>query len=411
MTQSLPDPVIFTEFPLNVGIKLFAPGDIRPTPQQRAAYLRFTKRGDPLADGVVAMFRRLPTGEGRRMFEAAVEHGIDSVPDAPQELVDFFAQVDAIPYWLDHHKLDIAARATGRTGFWGMNLALPALALMGGYLASRADKTLVGTGDLDYMAPRRLTETAGWWVDVTTLGALGRFERGFKGILRVRLMHALVRAGMKRRDDWDYDEWDEPVNQSLTAGTLILFSMANVLGCQTLGLHFSAREKDAIYHFWRYVGYLMGVDAELLPATEEDTWRLFWLQADYEFRPDADSQRLAQALIRAIGPVYSFDETTRAGRATVWALTRYITAYSRILLGDSNADFLGLPKSRAFQAAVLATAAGNTLLELPRRAIPGATRMHEALGHRVRRTMNNHSMALLQGDRTFQRHDRLVRSA
>jgi hypothetical protein len=406
--RSLPDPVVFREFPFNLGYRLLTPGDIRPTAAQRDAYRRFTQVGDPLADAVVAMFHRMPAGEGRRLFEVAVEQGITALDTPPQELVDFFAQVDAVPYWVDHDKLDVAARVTARTGLWGTYFALPALALMGGYLASRADKTLVGAGDLVAMAPRRLAETATWWLEVTSPHGLERFSPGFKGILRVRLMHALVRAGMNRRADWDYERWDHPVNQSLTVGTLMLFSLANTVGCQALGLRFSAAEKAAVYHFWRYVGVLMGVNPEIVPTDEADTWRLLWLQADYEFLPDDDSRRLAQALIEALGPVFNLTGQGLASRALRQGLTHYVTSYSRLLLGKTNSDFLGLPNSKLFQAAILFTAAINRTTEIPRQYIPGATRFSESVGQRVRRNMIRHAAANTSSDTSYRRHDQLA---
>lgn len=100
-------------------------------------------------------------------------------------------------------------------------------------------------------------------MDVTAPGALERFAPGFTSTLRVRLMHAMVRAGMSRRPDWDFDDWDHPVNQSTMAGTLMLFSLGDVVGSQALGVQFSRRDKDALYHFWRYVQFLLGVDAEV----------------------------------------------------------------------------------------------------------------------------------------------------
>jgi hypothetical protein len=400
----VPDPVIFKEFPFNVAYRLLAPGDVRPTVAQRDAYRRFTQMGDPLADAVVAMFRRLPAGDGRRLFELAVEHGIEAVDDPPEELVAFFAQVDAVPYWVDYDKLNLAARVTGRTGPWGAYFALSGLALMGGYLASRADKTLVRSGDLVAMAPRRLAETANWWLDVTSPGGLERFAPGFKATLRVRLMHALVRAGMNRRPDWNYEAWDHPVNQSLTVGTLMLFSMANIVGCQALGLTFSAKEKAAVYHFWRYVGVLMGLDPGIIPADETDTWRLFWLQADYEFLPDDDSRRLAEALLAAGGQAFAVDEASQVVRHI---FTNYFAAYSRLVLGPTNANFLGLPDSKPFQAAVLLTAAINRAAEVPRHFVPGATRVSEIVGQRVRQRMIRRFTTATSGDNTYSRHDKL----
>jgi hypothetical protein len=401
------DPPLFREFPFNVGLRLMSPGNIRPTAQQRDAYRRFTQLGDPLADNLVEAFRRLPTGEGRQQFETAVERGIEAVAKPVPELLAFFTQVDARPYWVDQHKLDLAARVVGRIGVVAGFTSLAMLSLMGGYLASRADKTLVGTGDLDQMAPRRLAETLTWTVDVTGPGALGRFEPGFKGTLRVRLMHAMVRAGMNRRDDWNYADWDQPVNQSTLAGTLLLFSLGNVLGSQALGLRFNRREKDAVYHLWRYIGYLIGVDVEVLPTSELDTWRLLWLQADYEFRPDEDSRRLGQALAKAVGPLLIGTENTVTQRARRFIVTNFLCSYSRLILGKSNADALGLVDSKPFQALVLTVAGVNHALEYPRILIPVATRRRERIGRRnleelARRTMERHS-----GDRTYRRHDQL----
>jgi hypothetical protein len=406
-TVTVADPVLFREFPFNVGLKLMAPGNLRPSAQQRDDYRRFTQIGDPLADNLVEALRQLPAGVGRRQFETAVEHGISAVENPCNELVAFFAQVDARPYWLDQHKLDLASRVLGRIGVIAGFTSLAMLSLMGGYLASRADKTLVGTGDLDQMAPRRLAETLTWTVDVTAPGALGRFEPGFKGALRVRLMHAMVRAGMNRRPDWNYAEWDQPVNQSTLAGTLLLFSLGNVLGSQALGLRFTRREKDAVYHLWRYVGYLLGVDVEILPTSELDTWRLLWLQADYEFRPDEDSRRLGQALAKALGPLLIGTDETSTSRAKRYIVTNFLCSYSRLILGKSNADALGLVDSKAFQALVVAVAGVNHALEYPRMVVPGLTRRRELFGRRNLNELARRTMARHNGDRTYRRHDTL----
>lgn len=401
--QLLPTPPLFTEFPFRYAVPVLAPGDLRCTATQRDSFRRFTQVGDPLADDMVAMFKRLPVGEGRRMFEIAVERGIDAVPNPPAELTAFFGQVETDPYWLDRTKIDRGARVVERTSVWG-GIAMGMFALMGGYLAARADKTLVGTGDLDAMAPRRLAETTQWWLDVTTPGGLQRNQVGYKSVLRVRLMHALVRAGMNRRPDWNYEAWDHPVNQVLTVGTLGLFSMANLVGAQALGLRFSAQEKDAVFQLWRYVGFLLGIDAEILPTNETDTWRAFWILADTEFIPDEDSRRLAQALVPAAGGLFIGTDTA-AQRLIRRVITSYMVAYSRIVLGPANSDFLGLENSKFFQSAVMATAVVNGALEVPRQLIPGATRFQERLGARIRARLVRGSIARNGGDRTYDRHD------
>lgn len=388
-----------------------APADIGASPAQRSAYLRATRIGDPAADEVVAMFRRLPAGRGRQMFDQAVEQGIAAVTDPPPELVAFFAEVDAPPYWVDPNALALAARVIGRTSVAG-DAALSMGALLGGYLASRVSKTLVGTGDLTQMAPRRLAETMHWYAAVTAPGGLCRTAPGFKTTLRVRLMHALVRAGMHRRPDWDYDSWDHPVNQSTMSGTVMLFAVAGLTGSQAWGLHFSRHEKAAVYHLWRYIGFLLGVSPEILPATETDFWRLLWLQNDYEFRgAGQDSVHLAQALVQAIGPVVVGDGDDLGHRLGRRAVTTLLCAYARLLLGNDCADFLELPRSMTAHTLVAALTRAVTLLEVPRRMIPGATRWSETRGQRLRRISAHHMMTRHRGDASYRRHDTLASDA
>ncbi|WP_063820702.1 oxygenase MpaB family protein [Nocardia carnea] len=404
--QRLADPPLLKQFPFTVALRRFG-GDVRASAGQRSAFLdAATRTGDPEADALVSMFRRLPAGEGRRLFDAAVDHGITAVEDPSPELVAFFASVDAEPYWLDRGQLDLAARAVGRSGVVG-DIALSMGALLGGYLAHRVAKTLVGTHDLERMAPRRIAETMHWYVEATAVGGLYRFAPGFRSTLRVRLMHAMVRAGMSRRPDWDWDGWEHPVNRSQLAGTITFFAVAQISGAQALGLHYSAEEKAAICAFFRYLAYLLGIGPDLLAATERDYWRLFWLQIDHEFSaPDQDSVRLAQALVRAIGPAVAGDGADVAHRVARWAATGFLCGYARLIVGKPNADFLGLPDSTAFQALVAATAATLSTVEAVRRVTPGATRLCEHYGRRSRVRSVEKMMARHYGDHRFSRSDR-----
>ncbi len=401
------DPPLFRSFPFNIGLRVLAPAGVQPTPEQRQGYQRFTQMGDPLADDLVAAFRRMPTGQGRAQFDTAVTHGIGAVEDPIPELVAFFGQVDARPYWVDQKKMDHAYRVLARNGMVVGFTSLAMLSLMFGYLASRADKTLVATGDLATMAPRRMAETLNWTVDVTAKGGLDRFAPGFAATMRVRLMHAMVRAGMSRRPDWNFDEWDHPVNQSTMAGTLMLFSLGNVVGSQALGMRFSHRDKEAIYHLWRYVGFLLGLDPELLPTDETDTWRLMWLQADYEFRPDDDSTRLAQALQAAVGPLLIGDSRHPAARVSRAVITELLCAYSRLIIGSSNADTLELPDNKVAQAVVAGLAATNFVARYPLAWVPGRNLVREVVGRRNIEKLAAQTMRRHRGDRTYRRHDGL----
>ncbi|HEY3465024.1 MAG TPA: oxygenase MpaB family protein [Amycolatopsis sp.] len=395
------EPELFRQGGFRLAQRLFIEGDIRGDERQVARLREFAQVQDQLADDVVAWMAQQPKGRGRELFEQALNTGVA----APGPLQAFFDQVNAKPYWVDDERLDRGARAITRAGLLGL-FPLGDMSLMGGYLASRATKALVGTGEIEYKAPRRLVETATWWIDVTTPGALAHGGKGYASALRVRLVHAHVRAAMNRRDDWDYAAWDRPVNQVQTAGTLLLFSLVYVFGTQLLGLRYSARERGDILHLWRYIGWLMGVDDELLPAGEEDAWRLLWLLAATEFIPDDDSKRLAKALVEANAAVGE-------GRGAVGKVLSHVSvavhsSISRLVLGKTNADFLGLPNDPVAQAAIVAVAGVNFAAETVRRFIPGATALQERLGRAGRRGYVKRLEKVFAPDTSYAQHMRVA---
>src|SRR5213080_3341039 len=153
------EPELFRQGGFRLAQRLFIEGDIRGDERQVAQVQ------DRLADDVVAWMAQQPKGHGRQVFEAALVNRAN----ATGPLKDFFDQVDAKPYWVDDERLERGARAITRAGLLGL-FPLGDMSLMGGYLASRATKSLVGTGEIERKATRRLVETATWWIDVTTPG-------------------------------------------------------------------------------------------------------------------------------------------------------------------------------------------------------------------------------------------------
>ncbi|MEU3272330.1 oxygenase MpaB family protein [Saccharomonospora sp. NPDC006951] len=399
----LADPELLRQGGFRLAVRLFAPGDLRATEGQVLALRRYAQTADPLADDVVAMIEAAPRGEGRALFERALTEGIDALPDAPPQLVEFFRSVEATPYWVDQRRLERGAKAIIRTGLLGL-FPLGDMSLMGGYLASRATKSLVGTGAIERTASRRLVETAMWWIDVTTPGALRQREHGYASALRVRLVHAHVRAAMNRRADWDYEAWDRPVNQVQTVGTLLLFSQVYVLGMRLLGVRFHERERADILHLWRYVGWLMGIPEEILPVTEEDSWRLLWLLATTEFIPDEDSKRLAAALVASHAEVGK--GRGAAGKVLSHVSVRLHSSISRLVLGKTNADFLRLPNDPVAKGVVVAAAAANFATETVLRRVPGAAAVQERLGEAGRRQYASRLGKLFRVDPSYARHMR-----
>lgn len=372
----VPDPATRGSWRVSLLRRLISDTDLQPTPEQLREFVQFLNMGDPLADAVIEMYHSMPAGQGRKLVDQALEHGLDSVKDAPPALTAFFRHVEAVPIWVDRAKLDLGCDVTRRTG-WFAELSLRNVALMGGYLISAAAKPLVFTGQLDRMTPKRLVETGKFWVDVTTRGGLERNSEGFKSAVRVRLMHAQVRYMLNKSGRWDYAAWGTPINQADSMATILEFSSVCLLGLRAMGFRFSTEEREAVTHLWRYAGYLLGVDERILPTCEADANRALWIQYLTLGESDDDTRQLGQALSN-VPMQQAGDNPARKVLARIE--TGYRSAFSRLIFGNRNGDALGLPKSLAWKAAVVGTAPVIFSLETVRRHVPGATRLAVGLG-------------------------------
>ena len=115
-------------------------------------------------------------------FRQALEHGIDSVPDAPAALRDFFAAVEDRPDWVDDDLLEQGARASRRIGPDGQDI-LAYGSLLGGYRTAAGLEPLVRSGRLAGKdALRRVGETGAWWLGCTSPGGMEQVRRGLAAL-------------------------------------------------------------------------------------------------------------------------------------------------------------------------------------------------------------------------------------
>jgi len=375
--------------------RLLYGSDPHPTPGQMADIKRHMLMGDRLADVVVEMYKDLPAGQGRKLVDQALEHGIDSIDNPPQALIALFEQVDDEPIWLDHDKLRLACDVSRRVGPSG-ELVLRNLALMGGYLGAAAAKPLVFTGQLDRMTPRRLVETGKFWMDVTTVGGLGRKQEGFKSAVRVRIMHAQVRKMLLDSGKWNM-EWGHPLNQWDSMATILEFSSIFLTGLRSIGFIFSKKEREAVIHLWRYIGFLMGVEERILPASEADSMRALYQVVATICDPDEDTKVLGLSLANAPTNI----DGDRWWEKQLGQLERTLrVGYTRFILGDKAGDELGLPKTAAkyFWPAQAPLRFGSELVRL---SVPGATQLLVKFNERVARQQFPQKVKQTQADTTF----------
>jgi ER-bound oxygenase mpaB/B'/Rubber oxygenase, catalytic domain len=298
----------------------------------------FLDRGDPLADDVVAAIEGTPGGW--ILFDEAAKGGIDGVAGAPASFRALFDQAEHVPLWVDWETVDRGGEVLLRAGpLGGIVLALKSLVL--GYTSPAGNKPLVFSGRLQENAPRRLNETARFVQATITPRAMRPRGEGWQITLKVRLIHAQVRRMILKTGRWDTAAWGSPINQHDQAATLLLFSTIVLEGLRQLGVHIPAAEAEAYIQLWRWSGWVMGVDAELLAATEAEGVRLRELIAATMGEPDQDSRDLTRALLDA--PLRR-GETPRE-RANADRAVRFNAALCRSLLGEAMADKLAVPST------------------------------------------------------------------
>ena len=301
----------------------------------------YLMRTDPLADAVVAAFDELRPGEGFAQIEAALAHGIDRIESPHPTIVALFREVDRIPPWVDFTTIDRAGELLLRAGAFG-GLILGLQSLPHGYASPGGNKPLALSGRLVEQAPRRLSETSRFLHAVCLPGGIRRDAEGFAICVKVRVMHARVRRLLRQSGKWQTRAWGEPINQHDMVATTMLFSIVLLDGLRKLGFHVTPVESQRYVQLWRYVGWLLGTDYELLFATEAEGLKLADLIMRTQGPPDADSRALTKALL----------ESGRAGamsaheRKLTERMAPFAFALSRFLLGRELADSLEIPRSR-----------------------------------------------------------------
>jgi len=264
------------------------------------SYPEYLDLNDSLHTGDVAMDRVMEwvmtnPRQNRKLFETALYKGLEALAEPIPEIIEFFELVDEKPDWYDQDKIDAAIKFTHRLGS-NVTFIMRDLALMTGYQYPGFNQPLILTGALSQYAGKRLAETHKWWLDVTKPQGFDRFNNGFTSTIYVRFIHSLVRHQLKKSKDWDWDVWGMPINQYDQAMTNIAFSGVMLLGIRAIGIFPNKQEVESIMHFWKYAGWLMGVEEKWLVEKETEGWKLLqWMNYAHP-KVDKSSRKLAISL-------------------------------------------------------------------------------------------------------------------
>lgn len=221
---------------------------------------------DPVAEKFIEeVFLQQSQEAGRHMVDQALAQGVESLPSAPQSLRQLFEEIETKPPWYDAAQVKLGASVFRRYGTHMYSFA--GAITLHGYRENSVAKPLAYTGAYTgQTANKRFLETAAFWRDVSSDHGLDPGGAGIATAMRVRLMHVIVRKKLMQHPGWRVQEWGVPISQGDAILTLMGGSFVPGYGLRLIGYLTSREEIEAMMHFWRYVGYLMGVQPAWYPA-------------------------------------------------------------------------------------------------------------------------------------------------
>ena len=258
---------------------------------------------DPLAEAFVEeVYFGRGAAEGRAMLDQAIAHGVASVANAPESLLRLFDDIERDPDWLDKELVTLGARVFRRYGTAVFRFA--GAITLEGYSESSVAKPLALTGAYaGDSTKKRFLETAAFWIAVSEPGGLDPHAPGRASALRVRVMHVFVRKRLAAHPEWDAAKWGVPISQGDSLLTLMGGSFIPGVAMQAMGYRPSMRDIEAMMHFWRYVGHLMGVRPVCYPASVKEAAQLAFVTMVKASRTSgADGRSLCQSYVKAFAP-------------------------------------------------------------------------------------------------------------
>ena len=270
-----------------------------PSEQDIETFNQLYVRCDTHADQVVLdLFEGIGHKQGHALLNTLLEQGLESVPDAPESLRALYSESLLVPSWVNEELMKTGAEFCQRAGLFSL-VTLRNYSLMGGYESAAINKPLIYTGALKAGPAKRLSDTLAFWVDVTGNDALKPGAVGFNAAIKVRIIHAMARHYTRKATDWSDKQWGIPVNEGDMVATYLGFSLVFLEGLYMQGFRPSPQEINGVFHLWKYIGHLLGIDHHLLPDNEQEAIQTLYKWTMTQPPADADTIALAHALMNA----------------------------------------------------------------------------------------------------------------
>ena len=323
--------------------------------------------GDPAADLVV---ETLAQAGGRAVLGELMRYLADNqnlnFEQQPVVVQDFLRLNSQFPAWTDSKKM-----AAGLAFFWknasSIALTLGCYSLPYCYAGADGAQVLWLSQRIKDDTFKRLEETGEFLFGIMQERDWPN-QRNFVKILKIRLMHAVIRYFTAYAPQWN-TAWGTPINQEDMAGTNLAFSYIVVRGLRKLSIKTTQVEEESYLHLWKTLGFVMGVSPELLPENLLEAYHLDRAIAKRQFKPSEAGRGLTLALLKTLEkqvPSPTFKDLP--------------AAQMRFLLGNDMADLLGLPAVALEMKLIEAT----TLPIFPKTIFQNAAPSSSALGKYLR---------------------------
>ncbi|AEI46827.1 oxygenase MpaB family protein [Runella slithyformis] len=291
----------------------------------------YRQKGDAAADAVVEQLGaeggRAALGEFMRFLGTAEHLSVDAQPAFVQA---FFEIHNRLPSFADRERM-----AKGMDFFWRYNdriaLILGCYSLPYCYAAADGAQVLWFSQRIKNDTFKRLEETGEFVYGIMQERDWRNGRNGIR-ILKIRLMHAVIRYFTKHAEAWN-SGWGLPINQEDMAGTNLAFSYIVIRGLRKLSVYTEDSREADFLHFWSVVGALLGVEERLLPLNLREAYHLDRTIFQRQFKTSEAGIGLTKALIKVLQQ-----------QAAPPALRDFPLAQMRFLLGNDVAELLNVPQ-------------------------------------------------------------------
>ena len=259
------------------------------------------------------------------------------VREAPRILRDFIESLDEPPPWLDYDAFRPGIRA------FHANVDLMLVAFVTGVLVEGFSTLIAKSFSITERVSstkRRLQQNNRHMMDIFFPGGLYRENDGWKLSVRIRFIHARIRALLNKSEEWEHESWGTPVSAAHLGFAISVFSKRLLEYSLQVGAKFSEEESESVLAIWRYAGYLMGIPESILYTSAAEAEEIYRISYLCEPPPSSSSIAVANGLIKAIPSVADVTDPTEEKR-----LTDLAYRLSRALIGNQLASRFEFPKN------------------------------------------------------------------